>query len=128
MTVGTRDGGCLEQRRAGPLSVGLLWTIENVVSSFFLEAHGLVAVGYALPALVAAGYLLIEVRVPVHVGERRDSLLAVKHGELSWEKVAAWRRELHRDFEQALAKAKLPERPDYEAANALLVQARRQVV
>jgi len=33
-----------------------------LVSSFFLEAHGLVAVGYALRALVAAGYLLIEVR------------------------------------------------------------------
>ncbi|WP_395716307.1 NnrS family protein [Prosthecobacter sp.] len=33
-----------------------------VVSSFFLEAHGFVAVGYALRALVAAGYLLIEVR------------------------------------------------------------------
>jgi uncharacterized protein involved in response to NO len=33
-----------------------------LVSSFFLEAHGLVAVGYALRALVAAGYLLFEVR------------------------------------------------------------------
>ena len=33
-----------------------------LVSSFFLEAHGLVAVGYALRAVVAAGDLLIEVR------------------------------------------------------------------
>jgi uncharacterized protein involved in response to NO len=33
-----------------------------LVSSFFLEAHGLVAVGYALRAVVAAGYLIIEVR------------------------------------------------------------------
>jgi hypothetical protein len=48
----------------------------------------------------------------------------VKRGELSWEKVDAWRQQLHRDFEQALAETKLPERPDYEAANALLVEAR----
>lgn len=33
-----------------------------LVGSFFLEAHGLVAFGYALRAIVAAGYLLIEVR------------------------------------------------------------------
>ena len=33
-----------------------------LVSSFFLEAHGLVVVGYALRAVVAVGYLLIEVR------------------------------------------------------------------
>lgn len=33
-----------------------------LVGSFFIEAHGLVAVGYALRAIVAIGYLLIEVR------------------------------------------------------------------
>lgn len=32
-----------------------------LAGSFFLEAHGLVTAGYALRALVAAGYLLIEV-------------------------------------------------------------------
>jgi hypothetical protein len=51
----------------------------------------------------------------------------VKRGELSWEKVDAWRQQLHRDFEQALAETKLPERPDYEAANALLLMARKEV-
>jgi uncharacterized protein len=35
-----------------------------------------------------------------------------------------WRNELHRDFKSALAETKLPERPDYEAANLFLVEAR----
>jgi hypothetical protein len=37
-------------------------TAVLLVSSFLLEAHGLVDIGYALRAVVAAGYLLIEVR------------------------------------------------------------------
>jgi hypothetical protein len=38
---------------------------------------------------------------------------------------ASWREELPGDFERALAETKLPERPDYEAANRLLIKARR---
>ncbi len=63
--------------------------------------------------------------VPVRVDAHRDRLLAVKRGELPWAEVDAWRKELHRDFERALAETKLPERPDYEAANRFLVKARR---
>jgi hypothetical protein len=40
---------------------------------------------------------------------------------------SAWRKELHRDFERALADTRLPERPDYEAANRFLVKARREM-
>ncbi|HWA25302.1 MAG TPA: nucleotidyltransferase domain-containing protein [Lacunisphaera sp.] len=64
-------------------------------------------------------------RVPVRVEAHRDRLLAVKRGELAWEAIDAWRRELHRDFEQALSETKLPERPDYEAANRFLIETRR---
>ena len=46
-------------------------------------------------------------------------------GKLPWAEVDAWRKELHRDFERALAETKLPERPDYEAANRFLIKARR---
>jgi hypothetical protein len=42
-----------------------------------------------------------------------------------WPEVNAWRQELHRDFERALAETPLPERPDYEAANRFLVKARQ---
>ncbi|MFN0075726.1 MAG: DNA polymerase beta superfamily protein [Prosthecobacter sp.] len=81
---------------------------------------------HLLRLLMTGAATLREGRVHVHVGARRDQLLAVKRGELSWEKVDAWRQELHHDFEQALADTKLPERPDYEAANELLVEARTQ--
>jgi hypothetical protein len=39
----------------------------------------------------------------------------------------AWRKELHRDFECALPETKLPERPDYEAANRFLIKAPREL-
>jgi predicted nucleotidyltransferase len=65
--------------------------------------------------------------VPVRVETQRDRLLAVKRGETSWADVDAWRRELHADFERALAETKLPERPDYEKTNGFLIKARREM-
>ena len=65
--------------------------------------------------------------VPVRVEAHRDRLLSVKCGELPWAEVDAWRKELHRDFESALAETKLPERPDYESANRFLIKARREM-
>jgi len=53
-------------------------------------------------------------------------LLAVKNGAIPWPEVDAWRRELHHGFEGALAETRLPERPDYEAANRFLLKARRE--
>ena len=41
-------------------------------------------------------------------------------------KLNAWRKELHRDFERALAETRLPERLNYEKANEFLIKARRQ--
>ena len=92
-----------------------------------LRNHGEVRWKHAmhlLRLLMTGATTLREGRVPVHVVDQREHLLAVKRGELSWEKVDAWRQQLHRDFEQALVETQLPERPDYEAANALLVAAR----
>ena len=57
---------------------------------------------------------------------KSSKLLAIKRGELPWAEVDVWRKELHHDFERALAGTKLPERPDYEAANRFLFQARRE--
>lgn len=65
--------------------------------------------------------------VPVRVEAHRDRLLAVKRGEMPWPEVDTWRQELHRDFEHALTETKLPERPDYEAANRFLIKARHQM-
>ena len=81
---------------------------------------------HLLRLLLTGAATLRETRVPVRVEAHRDRLLAVKRGELPWTEVDAWRKELHRDFERALAETKLPERPDYEAANRFLVKARRE--
>lgn len=81
---------------------------------------------HLLRLLLTGTATLRERRVPVRVERHRQRLLAVKHGELPWPEVDAWRQDLHRDFEQALAETALPERPDYEAANRFLIEARRE--
>jgi uncharacterized protein len=63
--------------------------------------------------------------VPVRVDEHRDQLLAIKRGEVPWGETEKWRLSLHTEFDRALSESKLPERPNYEQANALLVKARR---
>jgi hypothetical protein len=52
-----------------------------------LRNHGEVRWKHAmhlLRLLMTGAATLREGRVPVHVGDRRDQLLAVKRGELSW--------------------------------------------
>jgi predicted nucleotidyltransferase len=82
---------------------------------------------HLLRLLLTGAATLREARVPVRVESHRDRLLAVKRGEMPWTEVDAWRKELHHDFERALAETKLPERPDYEAANRFLIKARRRL-
>jgi predicted nucleotidyltransferase len=78
--------------------------------------------------LIAGIRTLREGAVPVHVGEYRERLLSIRRGEMSWDEVNDWRLELHREFDAAFETTKLPERPDYDAANAFLVRARRSMV
>jgi len=82
---------------------------------------------HLLRLLLTGAATLREGRVPVRVEAHRDRLLVVKRGEMPWTDVDVWRQELHRDFESALAETKLPERPDYEAANRFLLKARREM-
>jgi len=82
---------------------------------------------HLLRLLLTGAATLREARVPVRVEAHREKLLAVKRGELPWGDVDNWRKELHHDFERALAETKLPERPDYEAANRFLIKARREM-
>lgn len=81
---------------------------------------------HLLRLLLTGAATLREGRVPVRVEAHRDRLLAVKRGEVPWPEVNTWRLELHHDFERALDETKLPERPDYEAANRFLIKARKQ--
>jgi hypothetical protein len=82
---------------------------------------------HLLRLLITGAATLREGRVLVEVGANRERLLAVKRGEFTWAQVDAWRKELHQDFERALAETKLPERPDYEAANGFLIKARKRM-
>ncbi len=66
--------------------------------------------------------------VPVRVEEHRQQLLAIRRGEVSWEEVNALRLSLHQEFDTAFAATDLPERPDYERANAFLLKARTSMV
>ncbi len=63
--------------------------------------------------------------VPVRVEGHRDKLLAIRRGGMPWVEVEDWRKRLHQEFNAASEATKLPERPDYERANALLIEARR---
>jgi uncharacterized protein len=122
--------------RQGFLSQMIFQTFNGYALSQFkkieqdLRNHGEVRWKHAmhlLRLLLTGAAALREGRVPVRVEAHRDRLLAVKRGEVPWTEVDAWRKELHRDFERALAETELPERPDYEAANRLLVKARREM-
>jgi hypothetical protein len=65
--------------------------------------------------------------VPVRVEAHRDRLLAIRHGQLPWPEVDAWRLQLHDEFDAAFAATSLPDRPDYARVNAFLVRARRSM-
>ena len=80
---------------------------------------------HLLRLLISGIHVLREGLVPVRVDEFRAELLAIKQGEVAWEETEQWRLSLHKEFDQALAATKLPDRPDYERANDFLVKARR---
>ncbi len=78
--------------------------------------------------LLSGKTILEEGAVPVRVEEHRERLLAVRRGGMAWEEIDAWRLRLHEEFDAAYARTRLPERPDYVAANAFLLRARRSMV
>ncbi|MBX9689215.1 MAG: nucleotidyltransferase domain-containing protein [Candidatus Obscuribacterales bacterium] len=77
--------------------------------------------------LISGVVILKENFVPVLSTEYRERLLSIRRGEISWEEINEWRLQLHKDFDQAYENSKLPERPDYEWANQLLIRAREQM-
>jgi uncharacterized protein len=76
--------------------------------------------------LIGGIHVLQHEEMLVQVDEHRDRLLAVKRGEMAWDECERWRLALHAQFDQAYERTKLPERPDYETANAFLIRCRRQ--
>lgn len=72
--------------------------------------------------------ILREHVVPLRVDEHRERLMSIRRGIMPWEEIEEWRLALHREFDQAFARTTLPERPDFERANAFLIKARRAMV
>lgn len=72
--------------------------------------------------------ILRDGHVPVRVEEHREALLAIRRGEMPWDEVDAWRLALHHQFDDAFTRTSLPDRPDFERANAFLLKARRSMV
>ena len=93
-----------------------------------LRNHGKVKwkhVMHLIRLLKSGTTALQEGVIPVRVEEDRDALLSIKHGEMPWEKVDAWRRDLHAEFDHAFEQTTLPERPDHERVNQFLVRIRQ---
>lgn len=72
-------------------------------------------------------FALEEGEVRLSVAAHRADLLAIRDAKQSWDAVNAWRIELHREFDEAFRVTSLPDAPNYEEANRLLVQARRMM-
>lgn len=75
--------------------------------------------------LISGIEVLLEGRVTVEVGEHREPLLAVRRGEIPFAEADTWRKRLQVKFERAFQQTSLPDRPDYERANAFLIHARK---
>jgi hypothetical protein len=71
---------------------------------------------------------LREGELRVRLDEHRDALLRIKRGEQLWAEVNGWRLRLHKEFDEAFASTRLPDRPDYEWANEILLKARRSAI
>jgi predicted nucleotidyltransferase len=83
---------------------------------------------HLLRLLISGIHVLEHGFIPVRALEHRDQLLAVKRGGIPWEETEKWRLSLHATFDRAFTRTKLPERPDYEKANAFLIRARRLAI
>jgi predicted nucleotidyltransferase len=133
----TALGEELVEMRTAFLSQMIFQTFNGYAMSQFkkieqdIRNHGEVKWKHAmhlLRLLLTGAATLRQGRVPVRIEAHREQLLIVKQGQLPWSEVDAWRKELHQDFERALAETKLPERPNYEATNSFLIKARREMV
>jgi predicted nucleotidyltransferase len=76
--------------------------------------------------LMAGAHVLRTGEVLVDVSDLRDELLAVKRGEVPWERVTEWAGRLQEELAAAAASTQLPERPDRTAVDRVLVAVRER--
>ncbi|MFO0945445.1 MAG: nucleotidyltransferase domain-containing protein [Planctomycetota bacterium] len=100
--------------------------LEHDVSS-----HGALRWKHAmhLIRLLMAGIKVIrDHAVLTDVGEHRELLLAIRDGQLPWDELNRKRIELHREFDNAFSNTTLPDWPDYDRVNHVLIRARRSML
>ena len=77
--------------------------------------------------LLSGNTILRDGFVMISVDSYRDQLLTIRHGEMPWEAISAWRLRLHKEFEEAYQTTRLPIQPDYLKANEFLIHARESM-
>jgi hypothetical protein len=80
---------------------------------------------HLLRLLMSARDLLRTGELRIDVGEQRESLLAVRHGEVAWARVEAWMVRLAAESEEALRGSPLPPEPDHARVARFLYRVRR---
>jgi predicted nucleotidyltransferase len=80
---------------------------------------------HLLRLLTSARDLLRTGVFTIDVGDRRESLLAVKRGEVSWPEVETRMARLEREAEEAVRRSPLPAAPDRRRIEDFLARARR---
>ncbi|MET9830002.1 nucleotidyltransferase domain-containing protein [Streptomyces sp. NPDC006385] len=80
---------------------------------------------HLLRLLMSARDLLRTGRLTVDVGARREPLLAVKRGEVSWPQVESWMARLAEETEEASRRSPLPPQPDHRRVEDFLIRVRR---
>ena len=82
-----------------------------------------------LVRLLYSGIAALETgEIQVDVSERRDELLHIRNGSLTFDEVKEKALGLDRTFQQAFEKTTLPDQPDYARVNEFLIWARRSMV
>lgn len=66
--------------------------------------------------------------IMIDVSEHREQLMNIRNGNLEFEEVRQLALELDKDFQKAFETTTLPEQPDFETVNQLLIEARHSMV
>lgn len=80
---------------------------------------------HLLRLLMSSGDLLRTGALTIDVGDRREALLAVKRGEVSWPEAEAWMSRLADEADEAATRSPLPAEPDHARVEDFLVRVRR---
>jgi predicted nucleotidyltransferase len=127
----------LRERRSIFLSQLVYQSYNNYVLSQFRKQSNKLEAGKAgrpkhamhLIRLLLAGIgIMRDGTLTVQIEEHRDQLLEIRRGEMTWQEVNEWRGQLHAEFEALSHDNTLPMQPDYDAANDILIRARRSMV